>query len=67
MSFSEITLAGPGFTGTHRVGSVLPLRRKPDGAAFVEIRDIRPSEVVLRGVRTISSSRRKERSLTNAT
>jgi glycosidase len=39
--------AEPGFTGTHPVGSVLPVRRRPDGIAFVELRNISPSEVLV--------------------
>jgi glycosidase len=36
-----------GYTGTHPVGSRLPVHRRADGKAFVEIRDVRPSEVVV--------------------
>ena len=39
--------AEPGFTGTHPVGSVLPVRRRPDGSAFVELRNISPSDVLV--------------------
>ncbi len=39
--------ADPGFTGTHRVGSIRPVQRTADGAAFVEVRDVSPSEAVL--------------------
>ena len=33
--------------GFHPVGSKLPVRRTPDGTAFVEIRDVPPSEVLV--------------------
>jgi hypothetical protein len=36
-----------GYTGTHPVGSSLPIHRTTDGKAYVEIRDVRPSEVVV--------------------
>jgi glycosidase len=36
-----------GYMGTHPVGSSLPVHRGEDGIAFVEIRDVRPSEVVV--------------------
>jgi hypothetical protein len=35
------------YTGTHPVGSSLPVHRTADGQAYVEIRDVRPSEVVV--------------------
>jgi hypothetical protein len=36
-----------GYSGGHPVGSTLPVRRTTDGIAFVEIRDVDPSEVVV--------------------
>jgi hypothetical protein len=36
-----------GYSGTHPVGSRLPVHRNADGKAFVEIRDVRPSELVV--------------------
>jgi hypothetical protein len=39
--------AGTGVTGSHLVGDRLPVRRRSDGTAFVEIRDVGPSEVVV--------------------
>jgi glycosidase len=39
--------SGTGFAGPHRVGSALPLRRTTDGTAYVEIRDLPPSEVIV--------------------
>ena len=38
--------ATPGFTGSHPVGQKLPVKFR-DGIAFVEIRDVGPSEVLL--------------------
>ena len=38
--------ADPGFSGTHPVGARLPMKFR-DGAAFIEIRDVKPSEVIL--------------------
>jgi glycosidase len=35
------------FAGPHPVGSTLPVRRAPDGTAYVEIRDLPPSEVLV--------------------
>jgi hypothetical protein len=32
---------------SHPVGSSVPVRRRPDGTAFVEIRDVAPSEVLV--------------------
>ena len=32
---------------SHHAGDRLPVRRRPDGTAFVEIRDVGPSEVVV--------------------
>jgi glycosidase len=39
--------AGAGATPSHRTGDRLPVRRRLDGTAFVEIRDVGPSEVVV--------------------
>jgi hypothetical protein len=36
-----------GYAGTHPVGSRVPVLRKPDGSAFVQIRDVGPSEVLV--------------------
>ena len=36
-----------GYVGTHPVGSTIPVYRTADGRAFVEIRDIQPSEVLV--------------------
>lgn len=36
-----------GATIRHPVGSSVPVRRTPDGAAYVEIRDVGPSEVLI--------------------
>jgi hypothetical protein len=36
-----------GFSGTHPIGSTLPVKRTTDGAAYVEIRDVPPSEVLV--------------------
>ena len=38
--------ANPGFAGTHPVGEALPVKFR-DGAAFVEIRNVGPSEVLV--------------------
>ena len=38
--------ADPGFGGTHPVGAQLPVKFR-DGTAFIEIRDVNPSEIVL--------------------
>jgi len=35
------------YSGPYPVGSRLPVRRTPDGAAYVEIRDLPPSEVMV--------------------
>ena len=37
--------AGTGATPSHHVGDRVPVRRRLDGTAFVEIRDVGPSEV----------------------
>lgn len=39
--------ADPQAAGGHRVGSELPVRRTDDGTAYVEIRDVPPSEVLV--------------------
>lgn len=36
-----------GYNGTHPTGSELPVRRTPGGAAYVEIRDLGPSEALV--------------------
>jgi glycosidase len=36
-----------GYTGTHPVGSRFPVHRTADGKAYVEIRNVRPSEIVV--------------------
>jgi glycosidase len=36
-----------GSTGVHPVGSVIPVQRAPDGKAYVEIRDVPASEVLV--------------------
>jgi hypothetical protein len=41
--------AQPQALGTHAAGSVLPVRRSGDGTAYVEIRDVPPSEVLVLG------------------
>jgi hypothetical protein len=38
--------ADPGFSGTHSVGARLPVKFR-EGNAFIEIRDVKPSEVIL--------------------
>ena len=38
--------ADPAFSGTHPVGARLPVKFR-DGTAFIEIRDVKPSEVIL--------------------
>jgi hypothetical protein len=35
------------YTGSHRVGSSLPVLRKADGTAYVEIRNVGPSEGIV--------------------
>ena len=35
------------FAGSHPTGSSLPVLRKPDGTAFIEIRDVPASEVIV--------------------
>jgi glycosidase len=39
--------AGGGAAGDHRVGSEAPVRRTPSGAAYVEIRNVGPSEALV--------------------
>jgi hypothetical protein len=39
--------AGGGAAGDHPVGSQLPARRAVSGAAYVEIRDVGPSEALV--------------------
>ncbi len=40
--------AGPGrFHGSHPIGSWLPVKQAPDGTAYVEMRDIPPSEILV--------------------
>jgi hypothetical protein len=39
-------VATPGFGGSHPVGQRLPVKFR-DGTAFVEIRDLGPSEVIV--------------------
>jgi glycosidase len=46
LNSAEAGTAGP-FGGPHPQGSVLPVRRRPDGTAFVEIRDLPPSEILV--------------------
>jgi glycosidase len=36
-----------GYTGSHRIGTRVPLLRTQDGRAYVEIRDLPPSEVLV--------------------
>ncbi len=36
-----------GYAGFYPVGSSLPVRRTPDGTAYVEIRDLPASEVLV--------------------
>jgi len=38
--------AGNGYTGTHLVGDKIPVKWK-NGIAFVEIRDVSPSKVII--------------------
>jgi hypothetical protein len=40
------TAAGPGYTGSHPLGSELPVEQR-GGIAYLSIRNIAPSEVVL--------------------
>ena len=37
---------GPGYAGPHPVGSSAPVRRGTDGTAYIEIRNVGPSEVL---------------------
>lgn len=39
--------ASPGFAGTHPVGSTVSVKPRGDGAVFVEIRNVGPSEVLV--------------------
>ena len=39
--------AGATVTPSHRAGDRVPVRRRADGTAFVEIRDVGPSEVLV--------------------
>lgn len=39
--------AGQGYAGTHPVGETVPVQRTADGIAFVQIRNVDPSEVVV--------------------
>jgi len=39
--------AGTGATPSHHVGDRVPVRRRLDGTAFIELRDVGPSEVVV--------------------
>lgn len=39
--------AGAAFGGTHKTGSTVPVRSRPDGSKFVEIRDVGASEVLV--------------------
>jgi glycosidase len=41
------TKAGEGFAGSHLPGSTVSVRRRDDGTAYVEIRDLPPSEVLV--------------------
>lgn len=41
------TAEGAGFSGRHAVGSTVPVRRDADGRAFVEIRNLAPSAVLV--------------------
>jgi glycosidase len=41
------TAEAAGLPGAHPVGEQLPVRRRPDGTAFVEIRNLGPSEVLV--------------------
>jgi hypothetical protein len=43
---AEAAAAGT-YAGSHPVGSALPVRRAPDGAAYVELRAVGASEVLL--------------------
>lgn len=38
---------GPTYAGSHPVGSDLPVRRRADGSAYVELRGVGPSEVLV--------------------
>lgn len=40
-------IAGAGYTGTHPVGEEVPVQRDPGGAAYVAIRSVAPSEVIV--------------------
>jgi hypothetical protein len=45
---SAHTAAGAGYTGSHSLGSTLPVRRNsPAEPAFLELRDIPPAETVV--------------------
>jgi glycosidase len=39
--------SGGAYTGTHPVASTLPVKRAADGTAYVEVRDVGPSEVLV--------------------
>jgi hypothetical protein len=36
-----------GYSGTHPAGTPLPVQRMADGIAYVSIRDLQPSEVLV--------------------
>lgn len=44
---SAQAIAGGSYTGSHPVGSQLEVKRRADGTAFVEIRDVPPAEVLI--------------------
>lgn len=46
--------AGAAYSGTHAIGSVLPVRRRDDGTAYVEVRNVGPSEVVILSNQTLT-------------
>jgi hypothetical protein len=39
--------SGTGAAISHSIGDRVPVKRRPDGTAFVEIRDVGPSEVLV--------------------
>jgi glycosidase len=50
------TAVGVAYAGTHPAASVLPVQRKPDGTAYVQIRDVGPSEVVVLTNRPVATN-----------
>jgi hypothetical protein len=44
--------AGAGFGGSHREGSTVAVRRTADGTAYVEVRELSPSETLVLATHT---------------